>query len=103
MTIGFTVTWPKENRGIELGRGIKGIFISGAEITDTKTGLVQNFSYTFVSHFSVSHNETYSASGRDEECSERGDYKPFIISLARRSAVEKIYNDDDTIKVDGGG
>ena len=45
----------------------------------------------------------YSASGRDEECSERGDYKPFIISLARRSAVEKIYNDDDTIKVDGGG
>ena len=57
MTIGFTVTWPKESRGIELGRGIKGIFISGAEITDTKTGLVQNFSYTFVSHFSVSHNE----------------------------------------------
>lgn len=41
--------------------------------------------------------KTYSASGRDEECSEQGDYKPFIISLARRSAVEKIYNDDDTI------
>ena len=57
MTIGFTVTWPKENRGIELGRGIKGIFISGAEITDTITGLVQSFSYTFVSHFSVRHNE----------------------------------------------
>lgn len=47
--------------------------------------------------------KTYSASGKNEECGERGDYKLFLISLARRSAVEKIYNDDDTIKVDGGG
>lgn len=48
--------------------------------------------------------KTYSASGENEECGERGDYKPFIISWARWSAVEKIYNDDDnTIKVDGGG